>query len=579
MSGTEDINDRLESAALKAEGASEIFKQVANGAENTYISTESGSVPSIAEWQRLHAASLGGVPALTGRVAVLEAANTKLNKYTSAAISGGTVTLSASIGRYWGVLLNASISTLNLSGAVAGMATEINVIFTQDAVGGRWVAPPASVRLPAGVLSLASPEAGSITLVRFTSVDAGTTWFAQRLAVYGAGYAGGLPAIAGDNATFNDEGTATAGWTASNASMTLAGSVLPQVKTAAGSNSSISKAISFTSAAQDYILYGKARARYSADTVGVIWLLNGTKEVAVWLGSGGTSAAAPGEVTLVGTTGADTRNSATALSGFNYEANWLEFALHFDSKFLSLTMYTRGADGSWLYRARVACDWFSAPNIQVLTTTGSAAGAWIEFDYLTLCRPNIIAIGDSICEGKTLFSPNPSLSITDYESTWQRHALIYPALRNNLIVNKGVSGNTSAQILSRIAEVTGASPRVVFLHASSNDEALGVSQTSRTQNIQATINAINAAGGQVVLLNAMYGTQAGADNQPGPDLRNYMRSWWTSQMPTLTGVVAAIDIMQPVKIGDDFMSPGLTQSDGIHPNVQGYTAIGQLIAQ
>lgn len=72
MSGTQDINDRLESAAVKAEGASEIFKQVANGGANAYVSTESGPVPSIAEWQRLHAASLGSVPAIQQLLADLQ---------------------------------------------------------------------------------------------------------------------------------------------------------------------------------------------------------------------------------------------------------------------------------------------------------------------------------------------------------------------------------------------------------------------------------------------------------------------------------------------------------------------------
>lgn len=580
MSDPADIDDRLEAAAIKAEGGSEIIRRFSNDPAGTMIPTESGAIPSLAQWLVLNETALGGVPTLSTKVTALESSDTRRQKYTTATIASGATTLNANTGRYWGVMLNASISALTLSGAAAGVGTELNVIFTQDSIGGRWVALPTNVKLPSGVLSLVAPDPGSITLVRFITFDAGVTWYAQRLAIYGTGSsAGGLPTIADENSTFNDEGTATTGWTASNATLLQSGSVLRQTKTAGGTNSSMTKAITFTPTSRDYILYGRARARYNADTVGVVWLLNGSKEVAIWFGSAGNSTSVLGQVTLVGTTGSSTRNIATALTGYNYETNWVDFALQFDSKFGTLSMFTRELDGSWQFRARVACDWFSATDIQVLTTTASAAGAWVEFDHLTLCRPNIIAIGDSICEGKTLYSPNASLSLTNYESNWQRHAPIYSARRNNLIVNKGVGGNSSAQVLARITDASGEAPRVVFLHASSNDEVLGISQTSRTQNIQASVNAINAAGGQVVLLNAMYGSQAGADNQPSPDLRNYMRTWWTTSMPSLTGVIAAIDIMQPIKVSDDFMNASLTQSDGIHPNIAGYTAIGQLIAQ
>lgn len=67
-----NIEDRLEAAAVKAEGASEIMRQFANLGENAYVETESGPLPSIPEWLRLNAVALGGVPALTDRVDTLE---------------------------------------------------------------------------------------------------------------------------------------------------------------------------------------------------------------------------------------------------------------------------------------------------------------------------------------------------------------------------------------------------------------------------------------------------------------------------------------------------------------------------
>lgn len=64
MSDPAEINDRLEAAAIKAEGGAEIIKQFANAGAGVYIPTESGPLPSIFEWLRLNADALGGVPAI-----------------------------------------------------------------------------------------------------------------------------------------------------------------------------------------------------------------------------------------------------------------------------------------------------------------------------------------------------------------------------------------------------------------------------------------------------------------------------------------------------------------------------------
>jgi len=190
----------------------------------------------------------------------------------------------------------------------------------------------------------------------------------------------------------------------------------------------------------------------------------------------------------------------------------------------------------------------------------------------------VISIGDSICAGATLFNPDPALSLTNNTNSWQYHAQLYGSLRNNLIVNKGVGSNTSAQIAARItADVLDHEPRVVFLHASSNDEAAAVSLATRTTNIQSAVTAIDGAGAACVLLNAMYGTAAGADNTPSPDLRDYGLNWWTAYMPGLTNVDLAINIMTPILSGG-FMDAALTEADGIHPTAFGYEDIGQFIA-
>lgn len=500
--------------------------------------------------------------------------------YQELDIVSGAIALDLSAARAFGVELSANISAIDLSGAIPGQRTVAHIYFKQpDNEDGKSVTLPSSIMAPYGVLAEVDTSRAATTMLRLVSVDGGGTWLLDDRQVYFGVAMYQLPQLATEHATFSDEGDSTSGWTSSNATITSSGSYLRQTKQAAGSNSSMTKPISFTPVSSDFILYGKVRAKHDASATAVIWLLNGSKEISIWFGSNNaTDVAAQGAISICGTTGASARNVVQVASGYNYESTPIEFALQFDQKFSTLTCWFREADGRWKFRGRVACDWFSSADIQVLTTTSSAAGAWVEFDYLMLARPNLAVLSDSIGEGKTLFSPNPSLGLTNDESTWMRHAPIYPNLRNNLIVNKGVGGQSSAQILARVTDVTSTGARVVFLHASSNDEALSVTQAARTENIQSTVSAITATGGQVVLLNAMYGTSAGGDNTPTPDLRDYMRTWWNGGRLSVSGAAAVFDIMEPLRVSGDYMNAALTQPDGIHPNVDGHSAIGAYIA-
>jgi lysophospholipase L1-like esterase len=392
-----------------------------------------------------------------------------------------------------------------------------------------------------------------------------------------------FPAIADNNDTFNDEGDSMTGWDTTNGTLSVADSYLRLTKTAGGTSSSMTKTITFTPANRDFILYGKIRASDNPNDLSAIWFLNGSKEVSFWLGSsyaGGEGSVLVGTASIAGTSGDSTSNRISVGSSLSYSTIAVEFALQFDSKFAQIVCWFRESDGRWKFRGRVACDWFAPSPLSISVLKGSAApaGSWVEFDYLTLCKPNIVAIGDSICAGATLFNPNRTINLLNDESTWMRHAVLYPELRNNLIVNKGVGSQTSSQIMARISEATREVPRVVFVHASSNDEAASISQASRTTNIQNTVDAVNAAGQKAVLLNAMYGTSGGPDNTPTPDLRNYMTTWWSTHLPTVSGAEISMDIMQPLIDGSGFMQTSLTQSDGIHPTAAGYKAVGEYIA-
>jgi lysophospholipase L1-like esterase len=385
-----------------------------------------------------------------------------------------------------------------------------------------------------------------------------------------------FPAIADNNDTFNDEGDATTGWTASNATISSSSSYVRLTKTTGtGSSASISKSWTFTPSSEDYILYGKVRcSKLASGDTGVVWILNGANVFALWLGTPdvNTSNLTATSARINNGLGDNIINLGTVS---NYDTEPLEFAMHFCSKFSQVTFWFKETNGSWKFRGRAAGNFLSSTQVQVLKGGSSPLNSWIEFDYLTLCQPNIIAVGDSICAGATLFNPNRTSGLTNDESTWMRHALLYPDLRNNLIVNKGIGSETSTALLARIAEITNQSPRTVIVHASTNDETSGISLATRTTNIQNTIDAIDTAGGNTVLLNAVYGTQ---DNVNNPDLRDYMTDWWDINRLTLTGLSEQIDIMQPIIDSNGYMEESLTQTDNIHPTVDGYELIGEYIA-
>lgn len=393
------------------------------------------------------------------------------------------------------------------------------------------------------------------------------------------------PVLFDENAFFNSEADSTLFATVTGGSFSEVGGLARFTKTAGTGTpaKAISSLAGGPSTNRDWLVYGKVKASRASNNIAGVIVDNVAGDRYIFLMFGAQSSfltqSFPGSIAMYAYR-SGSENFAVAATGYNYDTTAFEFALHYDSTFQTVTCWTREADGSWLYRARVDCDYIPSPQLRIGTTSNTVAGAYIEFEYLTMCYPNMVSIGGSVCEGKPGFSPNRSLGLTNANSTWQRHAKLYPSLRNNLIVNKGIGSQTSAQIQARIlGDAVNHQPRIVFVHVSSNDEASGISLAQHTANIQATLKAIIDAGQLPVLLNGMYATQASADNTPTPDLRDYMQEWWTNYRPTLTGDYVAIDIMEPLKDANGFMDSALTVADGIHPTVAGYQLIGEKIAQ
>jgi len=498
------------------------------------------------------------------------------NVYATAAISSGVLTLNFATAQTFGVMLNQNVTSLVLSGAVSGQRCEISVIFSQSAIGGFSVTKPGSVIFPDGATSIASTVSSQLTLVTFTTVDAGTTWLMNSREVFSPAAPIVLPIITTENFIYNSEGDSTTGWSGTNATFSTSSSWHRTTKTAGGSSSGILTLSSAISTKQDFIWYVSARATSGSNAIGVLRLIgpSGWWPFSIWLNSAGANTIyTEGAVSIQGYDGTTVRSAlvsgATASSTVA-----VKLAIHYDSKFDSLTVWVRQPDGRFKFGCRISHSFSPITAIGTAFTDNSAAASWIEFDYFSLAKPNLAVIGDSIAEGANGFSPNTGAGLTNDETTWMRHAPLYPSLRNNLIVNKGVGSNTSAMILSRIADVTALGAEVVFLHCSTNDAVGPVAQATRKTNIQSSVDAIVAAGAEVVLLNSVYGTES---NSLNPGIRNYYKDSWDNYMSTVTGVTTKIDIMLPILSANGFMEDSMSDADDIHLNASGAAAVGAYI--
>lgn len=506
-------------------------------------------------------------------------------RFMISTINSGTVTVNPESCNYWKVpvtepIINLVINPVNSNND--NCVIELVLFFNQPTDQSFQITLPNNIKksIEQKTDFLISPKAE--THIRLISIDKGKTWKIEWFNNFSSSL---LPIINDENASFIDEGVSTAGWTGIRGEVTLNNNTVKLTKTSVpGENAGMSKPMVFTPLNKDFILYGKIRAsKMALGDTSTVWFLNGTKEYSFWLGNDDGGSAANYYLGSSSFSVNDGTRKTVVLAGngeLNYETEFLEFALQYDSKFKQTSCWFKQASGNWVLKARLKHDFVSPSPVEIQLFKGSRSpiGSWVEFDYLMLCSPNIISIGDSICEGKQLFSPNLSLNLSNHENTWQYNCHLLPNLRNNLIVNKGVGGESSGEILNRISEVTTQSPRLVLIHASTNDVSKNITSEKRTENIQNTINAVKTVGSEVVLLNALYGTKTAPDNTPNNQLKNFMMNWWENESVKITGVRSKVNIMTAINDSEGFMDTINTSADGLHPNAEGYRKIGAFIA-
>jgi lysophospholipase L1-like esterase len=147
------------------------------------------------------------------------------------------------------------------------------------------------------------------------------------------------------------------------------------------------------------------------------------------------------------------------------------------------------------------------------------------------------------------------------------------------IVNRGISGQTSPQILLRFeADVVALQPTIVHILAGTNDIAGNTGPTSADQyknNIKAMVTLAKANGIRVIL-----GSLPPAGHFAWkPDLKPAaqivaLNSWLQSYAKAEK--LEFIDYYAALVTGDGAMNPDLS-FDGVHPNHQGYRVMTRVV--
>lgn len=168
-------------------------------------------------------------------------------------------------------------------------------------------------------------------------------------------------------------------------------------------------------------------------------------------------------------------------------------------------------------------------------------------------RPKIVAFGDSLTAGLGV-APDQT-----YPAQLQKRldALGQPYL----VLNAGVSGDTSAGGLRRLSWVLAGNPRVVILELGGNDGLRGLGLVDTRSHLDTIIRQLKQAGVQVIL--------AGMKLPP-----NYGEEY-TSKFEAMYIELAQVHSLPliPFLLEGVGGEKSLNQADGIHPTAEGYRMV------
>ena len=165
----------------------------------------------------------------------------------------------------------------------------------------------------------------------------------------------------------------------------------------------------------------------------------------------------------------------------------------------------------------------------------------------------ILALGDSLTAGYGLTQADAF--------TTQLQAVIRQAGDDVMVINGGVSGDTSAGGRARLGWALADKPDAMIIELGANDGLRGLDPAETERNLAAIINQAQA-NGLAVLLTGM---------RAPPSLGGEYGAEFNALYPRLAG--KAKILFYPFFLEGVAARPELNQADGIHPNAKGVAEI------
>lgn len=169
----------------------------------------------------------------------------------------------------------------------------------------------------------------------------------------------------------------------------------------------------------------------------------------------------------------------------------------------------------------------------------------------------IVAFGDSLTAG---FGADPGRSYPDFlQKDLDAAGFKYH------VVNRGESGDTTTDGLSRMSSVLNRKPKITIVEFGGNDGLRGLPTSITRSNLEQMIQMLQAAGSKVVL--------AGMTLPPnyGPD---YIKPF----QQVYVELAAKYKVTRiPFLLSDVALHPDLMQQDGIHPTAEGYEIVAKTV--
>jgi acyl-CoA thioesterase I len=178
-------------------------------------------------------------------------------------------------------------------------------------------------------------------------------------------------------------------------------------------------------------------------------------------------------------------------------------------------------------------------------------------NHVSVERPRIVAFGNSLTAG---LGVTPAQS---YPAHLQR--TLDAAGYAYLVVNAGVSGDTTAGGVRRVPWALNSKPAIVILELGANDGLRGLSLQETKANLEAIIQQFQQASVTVVLAGMKLPPNYGQDYTDGFEslYRSLAKQYRLTLIPFFLDGVAS--------------SSSLNQADGIHPTGEGYRIIVEKI--